>query len=282
MSMLAATRAAGAEIPAPFPVAENICTVVSNRPVNERYWHLVLAAPAPALAAEPGQFFHLLCEGEASDPVFLRRPMSVYRIRPQEGVVEFLYKVQGAGTRAMARLRPADSFNILGPLGRGFHLAPEWRHIIVVARGVGLATLAPLADMAKEAGVGITAILSAERRDLVMAEDVMAEAGAEVIVVTDEEGTSRVAHVERLVRERIRRGRGDALFTCGSNRLLMLLQKIGREEGVPGEVALEQQMACGLGMCVCCVRAIRVENHVEQLRVCRIGPVFDLQGPVSW
>lgn len=282
MNTLAALRTAGADAMSSFPVAENICTVLANRAVNDRYWHLVLAAPAPAVAAEPGQFFHLLCEGDGDDAVFLRRPMSVYRVRAEAGTVEFLYKVQGAGTRAMARLEAGDKFNILGPLGQGFHLEPEWRHILIVARGVGLATLAPLADRARETGVGITAILSAQTRALVMAEDVMREAGAEVIVVTDEDGSSRVANIERLVRERIRAGRGDALFTCGSNRLLMLLQKIGREAGVPGQVALEQQMACGLGMCVCCVRAIRVGKHVEQLRVCRTGPVFDLQGPVSW
>ena len=256
--------------------------MVSNHPVNARYTHLVLAAPPTALTARPGQFFHLLCEGQPGDPVFLRRPMSVYRIRPADGIVEFLYKVVGAGTRAMARLEPGGSFNILGPLGQGFHLDPGWRHVVIVARGVGLATLAPLADMCRRAGVGIGAILSAQSPELIMAEDIMEAAGAEVVRVTDSEGTSTVANVERLVRRRIAEGRADALFTCGSNRLLMLLQKIGRQEGIPGQVALEQQMACGLGMCVCCVRQVRRGSETLYLRVCRNGPVFELEEPVSW
>jgi dihydroorotate dehydrogenase electron transfer subunit len=274
--------------PAPFAAAENVCTVVSNHPVNARYNHLVLAAPPTALTARPGQFFHLLCEGVPGDPAFLRRPMSVYRLRPADGadgasgIVEFLYKVVGAGTRAMARLEPGGSFNILGPLGQGFHLDPGWRHVVIVARGVGLATLAPLADMCRRAGVGIGAILSAQSPELIMAEDVMEAVGAEVVRVTDTEGTSTVANVERLVRGRIAEGRADALFTCGSNRLLMLLQKIARQEGIPGQVALEQQMACGLGMCVCCVRQVRRGGQTLDLRVCREGPVFELEEPVSW
>ncbi len=268
--------------PAPIAAAENVCTVVSNHPVNARYTHLVLAAPPTALTVRPGQFFHLLCEGQPGDPVFLRRPMSVYRIRPADGIVEFLYKVVGAGTRAMARLEPGGTFNILGPLGQGFHLETGWRHVVIVARGVGLATLAPLADMCRRARVGIAAILSAQSPELIMAEDVMEAAGAEVVRVTDSEGTSTVANVERLVRGYIAEGRADALFTCGSNRLLMLLQKIGRQEGIPGQVALEQQMACGLGMCVCCVRQVRRGGEILGLRVCRNGPVFELAEPVSW
>jgi len=271
-----------ATIPVPFAVAENVCTVVSNRPVNARYAHLVLAAAGTALTALPGQFFYLLCEGKTGDFVFLRRPMSVYRVRPTDENVEFLYKVVGAGTRAMARLEPGDSFNILGPLGQGFHLDPGWRHVVIVARGVGLATLAPLADMCQRAGVGTSAILSAQSPEFIMAQDVMEAAGAEVVRVTDSEGTSTVANVEGLVRRHIAEGRADALFTCGSNRLLMLLQKIGRQEGLPGQVALEQQMACGLGMCVCCVRQVRRGGHTLDLRVCREGPVFELEEPVSW
>ena len=282
MTATANSDSIAATLPAPFAAAENLCTVVSNHPVNTRYNHLVLATPPAALMARPGQFFHLLCEGVPGDPAFLRRPMSVYRVRPADGIVEFLYKVVGAGTRAIARLEPGGTFNILGPLGQGFHLDPGWRHVVIVARGVGLATLAPLADMCRRAGVGIGAILSAKSPELIMAEDVMEAVGAEVVRVTDSEGTSTVANVERLVRGRVAEGRADALFTCGSNRLLMLLQKIARQESIPGQVALEQQMACGLGMCVCCVRQVRRGGQTLDLRVCREGPVFELEEPVSW
>ena len=265
-----------------FSVTENLCAVVSNAPVNARYRLMVLAAPQRALAAKPGQFFHLLCpESEGAHP-FLRRPMSVYRLDRAARRIEFLYKAEGVGTRAMAALRPGDGFDIMGPLGIGFTLDPAWRHIVVLGRGVGLATLAPLAEAAVARGIGIAAILSAAKPEDLMSQELFGAAGADVLTVTDTDGTSKVDNVERILRDRIAAGRADAFFTCGSNRLMLLMKRLGAEHGIPGQVALEQQMACGLGMCFCCVRSFDVAGEVVHRRVCCEGPVFDLQEALSW
>ena len=90
------------------------------------------------------------------------------------------------------------------------------------------------------------------------------------------------AAVERLLRQIADEGKADAFFTCGSNRLMLLMQRLGRELGIPGEVALEQQMACGIGMCFCCVRNFRSGNEVVSRRVCCEGPVFRLDEAMSW
>jgi len=264
------------------PVAENICTVIVNDWVNGLYKHLVLDAPAIALTVQPGQFFHLLCPAAGDDTPFLRRPMSIYRIDRDNQRVEFLYKVIGPGTRGIATLEPGDRFDILGPIGVGFTLDPSWRHVVVLGRGVGLATLGPLAELAHQNGVGLSAILSARSPDLVMSTDLFQSYGGEVITVTDGEGTSTVDNVEAILLKLIGEKRADAFFTCGSNRLLMLMQRVGQEHGVPGQVALEQQMACAIGMCQCCVRPIREGDEIVHLRVCFEGPVFDLKAAISW
>lgn len=264
------------------PVVENICTVIRNDAVNESYRHLVLDAPETALGVEPGQFFHLLCPRKEGLSPFLRRPMSLYRVNRAERRVEFLYKVTGEGTRAMATLRPGEAFNILGPLGRGFRLAPEWRRLVLVARGVGLATLAPLAQLAAAEGRSLVAICSARAPEYLMSMDYFREHGAEIIALTDSEGTSSVDNLRRIVEGLIAGGRADAFFTCGSNRMLKLLQELSSRHGIPGQIALEQQMACGLGMCFCCVRPFEIDGRREQRRVCKEGPVFDLREAVSW
>ncbi len=263
-------------------MAENICTVVVNDWVNDLYKPLVLDAPPTALTARPGQFFHLLCPAAGGDTPFLRRPMSVYHIDSASRRVEFLYKVIGPGTRGIATLAPGDRFDILGPVGTGFTFDPSWRHIVVLARGVGLATLAPLAELARQRDVGLSAILSARSPGLVMSTDLFRSHGGEVITVTDSEGTSAVDNVEAILVRLIGEGRADAFFTCGSNRLMLLMQRLGEEHGVPGQVALEQQMACALGMCQCCVRPIRADDGVVHHRVCFEGPVFDLKAVISW
>ena len=266
-----------------FPVAEQSAAVIANATVNAEYKHLVVAAEPPATDVVAGQFFPLLCPQSGDAAPFLRRPMSVYAADRAPGRVEFLYKVTGAGTRGLAALAPGDRLNMLGPLGRGFTLEPTWRHIVVVGRGVGLATLAPLAMMAERSGVGVTAILSVRRPDLVMSTDLFRAHGAAVVVVTDSDRSSDVGNVERLLRDLAAQHQADALFTCGSSRLLLLLQRLGKELGIPGQVALEQQMACALGMCFCCVRDFHAPaGGVEHRRVCWEGPVFDLQEPMSW
>lgn len=256
--------------------------VVAHEWVNTEYKHLVLDAPEPAPNARAGQFFHLECPRVGTNRPFFRRPMSVYKADPREGRVEFLYKVTGAGTRGLATLRPSDTLRILGPLGVGFTLDGNWKNIVVLGRGVGLATLAPLAEMAANNGVGVTAIFSARGRTQVMSVERFAKAGARIEIVLDSDGSSGVENVERLLRQIADERKADAFFTCGSNRLMLLMQRLGRDLGIPGEVALEQQMACGVGMCFCCVRNFRSGNEVVSRRVCWDGPVFSLDEAISW
>lgn len=259
-----------------------VATVAAHEWVNREYKHLILDAPEPAPYAKAGQFFHLECPQTGSDKPFFRRPMSVYKADGRKGQVEFLYKVTGAGTRGLASMQVGDTMRMLGPLGVGFTLDESWKNIVVLGRGVGLATLAPLAEMAAAKDIGVTAIFSARGPAQVMSVGRFEKTGARIEVLLDSDGSSAVENVERLLRQLAREGRADVFFTCGSNRLMLLMQRLGRELSIPGEVALEQQMACGIGMCFCCVRNFRVGNDVVSRRVCWDGPVFSLDEAMSW
>jgi dihydroorotate dehydrogenase electron transfer subunit len=202
--------------------------------------------------------------------------MSVYAADLAASRLGFLYKVTGSGTRGLATLLPGDRLDIFGPLGRGFMLQPGWRHIVAVGRGAGLATLAPLAQAARAAGIGVTALLSARRPELILSDELFRAQGAAVQALVDTDGSSHPAEVERRLRQLIAAGRCDAFFTCGSARLLRMQQALAREFNLPGQVALEQQMACGLGMCFCCVRDFAIGGETVHRRVCWDGPVFPL------
>ena len=263
-------------------IFEADCAVLSNAPVNGEYWTIVLRAPREILDCRAGQFFHILCPVRDGIRPYLRRPMSLYGYDPEKGELHFLYKIAGEGTAAIATLKSGETLNVVGPLGRGFTIRDDWRHLLIVARGVGLATLAPLAQEAQRLNRRLTAICSARKPELLMSIDHFRDLGAEVVTVTDTEGTSDVDNLYRIIEQRIGEGRVDAFYTCGSNRLLKLLQSLGAKHNVPGEVALEQQMACGIGMCQCCVRPFRRDGEIIQARVCKDGPVFDLQEAIGW
>ncbi|MGQ0656301.1 MAG: dihydroorotate dehydrogenase electron transfer subunit [Betaproteobacteria bacterium] len=249
------------------------CEVLEHTWVNARYKYLRLRAPAPlARRTAAGQFFQLACPVVGDEKPFLRRPMSVYGIGPEDERIEFLYHVKGTGTRALDSLRPGEALAVIGPLGKGFSFSAKWRRVLLVARGVGLATMAPLVPLAARAGVAITAVLSARSPADLMRAEFLRGAEADVHSVFDTDGSSAVARVEPLIARLVAEQRPDMVYTCGSNRLLELLQRLG----VQGEVALEQQMACAMGVCLSCVRLFNEGHDKVFRRVCCEGPVFPL------
>jgi len=263
------------------PIEELLTEVISHEWVNDEYKHLILAASPKALATQPGQFFNFLCPSPDDGDLWLRRPQSVYRIDQEAKRIEFLYKCVGRGTRGVAMLVAGDKCNIVGPLGVGFKLDPVWKNIVVLGRGVGLATLAPISQFAGDAGIRVTALLSARNPSLAMSANLFAKVG-DVIPLLDTDGTSSIENVESILERLIAEGKADAFFTCGSNRLLLLMKRLGKKHGIPGQAAMEQIMACGLGPCYVCVRTFDVEGKKDMRRVCIDGPVFDLQECLAW
>ena len=254
-------------------IGTHACRVLEHQWVNARYKYLRLACPAPlARSTLAGQFYQLACPVSDAEKPFLRRPMSVYGIGPEEDRIEFLYHVKGMGTRALERLRRGDTLSIAGPLGRGFSFSAQWKRVLLVARGVGLATMAPLVPLAARAGVGITAVLSARSPADLMQQEFLRGAPARVHAVFDADGSSALARVEPLVGRLLAEEQPDMVYTCGSNRLLELLQS----KQVRGEVALEQQMACAMGVCLSCVRLFNEGGDKVFRRVCCEGPVFPI------
>lgn len=255
--------------------AEALCTVVSHQWVNAAYKHLVIAAPPQALAARPGQFFNLTCWPPDAAPPWPRRPLSVCHVDAATARISFLHNCAARGADGLAALTTDDPVTVTGPHGVGFRLDPSWRHVVLLGRGAGVAALAALAQLAASRGVSVTAILSARSGDLVMAQEPFAAAGT-VIPVLDIDRSADVGNVERILEGVIAAKGVDAFFTAGSNRLMQLLKRLGRQHGIPGQVAMEQVMTCERGPCYVCVRDFEVNGRRELRRVCIDGPVFDL------
>ncbi|WP_374619440.1 dihydroorotate dehydrogenase electron transfer subunit [Pandoraea sp.] len=268
-------------------VAAHRCRVLGHHAVNARYRYLRLQADAPiALTTQPGQFYQLKCPVTEHDAPFLLRPMSVYGTGPEPDTVEFLYNVTGVGTRALATLAQGASLDIVGPLGNTFTLDPRWQRVMFVARGVGLATMAPLVQRAAKARLKLTVVMSARSAADLMRDEFLrspeAHALADVHCVFDSDGSSAVEALTPRVRALLDAAPHDAVYTCGSHRLLMLLQRVLQAHPhITAEVAMEQRMACGMGVCLSCVRLFDCNGDKQFLRVCREGPVFPIRDVVG-
>ena len=78
----------------------------------------------------------------------------------------------------------------------------------------------------------------------------------------------------------------DAIVTSPKVRAIEtvapLMKRLGIKHDIPGQVAMEQIMACGLGACYICMRTFEVNGERVLRRVCREGPVFNIQETVGW
>lgn len=250
--------------------------IVSNEQISRRYCHMKIAVPDWSVAnVHPGQFFHIRTT-DAYSPL-LRRPFSIFRTNEGENTLEFLYLVKGAGTKKLAERRPKQLLDILGPLGNTFTIQDGSKGILLIARGVGIATLSALAFAAGRKGLPCYAILSARTKEDILVEKELSKAGVHTFLVHDQDGTSDPAAVKRLSEDIIRRFSIDSVFTCGSKRLSILSKALAEEHQLFAEVALEENMGCAMGACFACVCDIREGNELRTIRICQDGPVLPLK-----
>ncbi|MEN1967909.1 dihydroorotate dehydrogenase electron transfer subunit [Lentibacillus sp. N15] len=250
-------------------------TVLSNRQVSSRYWHMIVDSSVIEEDIEPGQFFNIKSTDHQTYYPLLRRPFSIYLIN--DDTLEFLYKVEGAGTKQLTTYQPGDNVNILGPAGVPFSIKKDCQKMLLLARGVGIATLAALAQKAAQMNVEIYAILSARKQNDLLATKTMEKYCTNVYCVTEEDGTSDVENVREIMHDLIETHHIDAAYTCGSKRLSMLLQKMTKAYGITRQVALEEYMACGMGVCYSCVCDVERQGVIHTVKSCEDGPVFPLE-----
>jgi dihydroorotate dehydrogenase electron transfer subunit len=262
---------AGVAVPAPTPApVRELCEVLERRRAGT-YQALTLVAPRIAAAARPGQFVHLLAGEDRSFP--LRRPFSVHRV--EAGTVGVVFDVVGAGTRALAGLRPHEVVDVLGPLGRPFDPPSEPVGCVLVGGGYGTAPLFFLAGELRarrcRVDFAVGAATAARLLDAMEAKRL----GHSLTVTTDDGSAGRRGLVTDPLPELLARTGAGRVYACGPMPMLAAVSRVAAAAGVPCQVAVEEQMACGTGICFSCVLPIGPSGGTRMARSCLEGPVFD-------
>lgn len=247
--------------------------VVAHAALGPEYRLLTLGASDITTAAVPGQFLMLTVARPGEPAPVLPRPMAIYGRDRAAGTVDVAYRIVGEGTRRLAEWGRGETMVTVGPLGRGFVVPPGTRRILLLGRGIGTCSLTMLAAEAAAAGVLVTAVASARRPDVLIGPASYAAAGVEeVIAVLDTDGSSDTTLLSR----RLAANGADeveAIYVCGSARLLSLATELAARSEATVQVSLEAHMACGLGFCHGCASG-RPGLPVETPLVCTDGPVF--------
>jgi len=236
--------------------------------LNKRHFILELLAPEKFPLLLPGQFAQVLVEGSAS--TFLRRPFSIHAVDYKTNTLRLLIQIKGDGTRQLAKLNAGDHLNLIYPLGNSFSL-PFTKDVLLVGGGCGVAPLLFLAQFLNQNNIRPTILLGFRTKEEVSEIETYAKHG-QVLVMTDDgtEGEKGLV-VEHSIFQRERLA-FKKIYCCGPDAMMKAVAKIARMHKVDCEVSLENTMACGFGVCLCCITPTDKGNE----RVCVEGPVFNI------
>ncbi|MFC2759207.1 dihydroorotate dehydrogenase electron transfer subunit [Hallella multisaccharivorax] len=217
----------------------------------------------------PGQFVEVRVDHSPS--TFLRRPISINYVDVKRNELWLLIAGIGAGTRRLCLLCEGDSVNCLLPLGHGFSQSPslpDGSKVLLVGGGVGVAPLLWQGIKLREGGHEPSFLLGARSAGDLLELNHFQQVGA-VYLTTEDDTVGEKGFVTN--HSILRRQRFDLIQTCGPKPMMMAVASYARERGIDCEASLENLMACGLGVCLCCVEKTTEGN----LRVCEDGPVFN-------
>ena len=241
------------------------------------YQHLTFVAPGVAELARPGQFVALAVGGDTSANL-LRRCFSIQKVSPSGtygGTVDVVISAVGAGTEWLSTLRAHDEVDIVGPLGRPFPLPKEAVPCVLVGGGYGSAPLFWLAEQLAAKGCHVEMVLGAASEDRLFGV-VEARRAADGLTVTTDDGSAGTrGWVSDVLPDIVRRTSAGVVYGCGPMGMLRSIADIATAEGVVAQVAVEESMACGVGVCMTCVMPVTGNDGTTRMvRSCVEGPVF--------
>jgi dihydroorotate dehydrogenase electron transfer subunit len=241
------------------------------------YNAMTVVAPGVAEVAKPGQFVTIAVGGPDTS-MLMRRPFSIYQIRERGvygGTVEFVFSIEGRGTRWLADRQPHEPIDIVGPLGKPFSLPREPATCVLVGGGYGTAPLFPLADALRARGCRVDFVIGAAREERLFGALDAKRISATLSVTTDDGSVGLRGRVSDALPEVLAVTKADVVYACGPMAMLRAVSRIADAAGIPCQIAVEELMACGVGVCMTCVLpVIGDDGETQMVRSCVDGPVF--------
>ncbi|WP_226899883.1 dihydroorotate dehydrogenase electron transfer subunit [Nonomuraea phyllanthi] len=249
-------------------------TVLTTRRVDA-YHALTVVAPGVAERYRPGHFVSVAVGG-AQTSMVTRRALTIHDVKSDYGgTVELVFTVRGPGTAWLAERRARDTLDLVGPLGRPFPLPRDPAHCVLVGSEYGSAVLFPLADALLERGCRVDFVLGGAGAERVFGA-MRARRIAETTTLTTEDGSLGLrGKVTDALPSVIADTRADAVYACAPMATLRAVTAVAMEFDIPVQVAVEESMACGIGVCMTCVLPVIGDDGVTRMvRACAEGPVF--------
>ena len=268
-----------------YPVINSSAKQIKSAIVNKKkagpYFHMSFEIGELVKAIKPGNFV-AISVGDGSSAMVLRRAFAIYRIidkAPLSGVIELVVAAHGSGSKWLAAQEIGTEIDLVVPLGKAFSIPTEPANALLVGGGYGSAPLFGLAEVLKARGCKVDMVLGASTAANIYS-PLEGKRSVNSLTLTTDDGSAGIpGRISEALPTIIREQNSEVIYSCGPMPMLAAVSKIAEDFDLPHQCAVEESMACGIGVCMTCVIPVREivdgQETIRMARSCIEGPVMD-------
>ena len=257
--------------------AQLLAKIVGNKKVGQ-YHQILISVGELVSQCKPGNFVAISVGGPNSRMV-LRRAFAISRTTtsPQfGGAIELIVAPFGNGSSWLCGLAEGEQVDITLPLGTAFGIPTTSVNALLVGGGYGSAPLFGLAEVLKERGCRVDMLLGASTGSKIYAPLEGKRSVNSLRIFTEDGSMGETGRITAPIAQLVSELQIDVIYSCGPMAMLKAISEILDGGDVVHQCAVEEAMACGIGICMTCVLPVKDESgKVSNLRSCIDGPVMD-------
>ena len=260
-----------------------LAPIVSNKRVGQ-YHQIIINIGDAAATCKPGNFVAISVGGDSSRMV-LRRAFAISRVSTSttvDGTMELIVAPHGQGSKWLCAQGEGVVLDLVAPLGTAFGIPTEPVPVLLVGGGYGSAPLFGLAELLNSRGCRVDMLLGASTGSKIYAPMEGKRAVNSMRIYTEDGSMGVAGRVTDPIAEIIKDLNVAVIYSCGPMPMLAAITTIADQFDVVHQCAVEESMACGVGICMTCVLPVENEDgSISNLRSCIDGPVMD-GSKVQW
>ena len=260
-----------------------LAPIISNKKVGQ-YQQIIINVGNLAALCKPGNFVAINVGGTSSSMI-LRRAFAISRVSTSAtfgGTMELIVAPHGQGSKWLCAQGEGVVLDIVAPLGTAFGIPTEAVPVLLVGGGYGSAPLFGLAEVLNARGCRVDMLLGASTGTKIYAPMEGKRAVNSMRIYTEDGSMGQAGRVTDPIAELIKDLDIAVVYSCGPMPMLSAITTITNSLSVVHQCAVEEAMACGIGVCMTCVLPVANDDgSVSMLRSCIDGPVMD-GSKVQW
>jgi dihydroorotate dehydrogenase electron transfer subunit len=166
---------------------------------------------------------------------------------------------------------------VIGPLGKPFAYPKQLTNCLLVGEGRSVAGLYFLAQELSARGKRVDMVIGGATLEAVF-KPIEAKRLSQLVTVMTDDGTlGERGSITDALPGAVERCGAEVVYAAGRPALLRAVAALCRTRKLPAQVAVEERMGCGYGLCGTCAVPVAFKDGSgwDHARACVDGPVFN-------